>query len=247
MKRTLKVDIIGRGNVATHLHKAFLQYGDDIDVRMVNPHTLENLRPEAEITLISVKDYAIPEVCSKLSQIKGIIAHTSGSTPMQVLQSALPKAEKRCGVFYPLQTFSKDVDLNYREIPIFIEGSDKAAEDALSRLASIIFDSIHHADSESRKVLHIASVLACNFANHLWGMSSEILRDNGIPNELIEPLVKETLRKAMQTANPYTVQTGPAIRGDQKIISSHLSYLEKYPQIKTIYSTLTDSIQRCHQ
>ena len=122
-----KVDIIGSGNVATHLLKAFSR---KTDVNAVNPRTLEGLRPDADFTIISVSDNAIREVAAVLPPIQGILAHTSGSTPID----AVKRGNGRYGVFYPLQTFTKGVELNYSEIPFFIEGSDKKTTDILREL-----------------------------------------------------------------------------------------------------------------
>lgn len=235
MKEIKNIEIIGRGNVATHLAKAMNNHR----VRLINPHTLENLDLNADLILISVKDDAIREVFSKIGDTKAIVAHTSGTTPINVVQ----REGIRSGVFYPLQTFSKDVPLDYSQIPFFVEALEQSTEEELRQLASTISEKVYTADSERRKVLHIASIFACNFANHLWGATNQILSDNGIPFSVVIPLVEETFRKASASGDPYTVQTGPAVRGDNNILENHLKMLESYPDLHSLYKTISESIQ----
>ena len=135
------VAIIGRGNVGTHLSRAL---SGKANVTVVNPHTLAELTGEEDIILISVSDAALPEVAANLAQHldignKPIVAHTSGTTPMDVLS----QLDVPYGVFYPMQTFSKDVELNYAEIPVFIEASDAGVADVLTELAGSFSGHVH--------------------------------------------------------------------------------------------------------
>lgn len=233
-----KVDIIGSGNVATHLLKAF---SSKTDVNAVNPRTLEGLRPDADFTIISVSDNAIREVAAVLPPIQGILAHTSGSTPID----AVKRENGRYGVFYPLQTFTKGVELNYSEIPFFIEGSDKKTADSLRHLAGIVSERVDTADSAKRKAMHIASVFACNFTNHLWAIAEKILKENGMDFETVRPLLEETLKKTGRLS-PFDAQTGPAVRKDSNIIDSHLEALKSNSRLAEIYRLLSDSIIESH-
>lgn len=239
----MKVNIIGRGNVANHLHRAFKDvFG--VKVTMVNPHTLEELATDADITIISVSDNAIAEVLGKLPQMKSVIAHTSGATSIEVFAG---RAES-CGVFYPFQTFSKDKKLEYDEIPFFIEGSDARAEGTLLQLASMISRKVYKADSHKRRAMHVAGVFACNFTNHLWAIADDILKDNGMDFNVLRPLLEETLSKT-DTMRPFDGQTGPAVRNDSKTINSHLEFLKDSnvnQDVIEIYNLLSCSIIDSH-
>lgn len=237
------IDIIGTGNVATHLFRAFKRVGNNVDVSLVNPHTFEGKRFKTDFTIIAVKDDAITEVANRLTDYDcGIIAHTSGSTSLQVFESQI----NHFGVFYPLQTFSKDVKLDYSEIPFFIEASDKPSELALLKLASLISDKTMLADSDQRRALHVAAVFACNFTNHLIGLSNEILGAYSLPLESLKPLITETVRKAFFSLNPYMCQTGPAVRGDETTMNAHLKLLDIFPEMKDVYNILSNSIKHKH-
>lgn len=238
----MKIDIIGTGNVATHLFKAL---GGKADVNIVPSRTLVGLRGDSDTYLISVSDTAIAEVAEKVSELiptESVLAHTSGSTPISVLS----RFHKNIGVFYPLQTFSKNVPLAYSEIPFFIEGSTPQVTDALKSLALKISEKVYEADSDDRRNLHIASVFACNFVNHLWTLADSYLESKNLSFDALRPLIKETCRK-IQDNRPRYVQTGPAARHDKNIINEHLQVLSKEnSELSDIYDTLTRSIIKHH-
>ncbi|MDE6391868.1 MAG: DUF2520 domain-containing protein [Muribaculaceae bacterium] len=235
----MKIDIIGKGNVGTHLAIALK---DVADVASVSSRTLEGLRNDSDIYLISVTDDVISDVASQVAghiPCRATLAHTSGSTPL----SAISGFHRFTGVFYPLQTFSKNVSLEYADIPFFIEGSDSNTHDILCETARLVSRSVYTADSEKRRDLHVASVLSCNFVNHLWALASGYLSQKELPFDALKPLIRETTRK-IQAANPADVQTGPAVRHDMKTIEAHMSRLESDPELKEIYRLLTLSIIR---
>lgn len=237
----MKIDIIGRGNVGTHLAKALK---DKADVRSVASRTLEGLRGDADLYLICVSDSAISTVGKRLKTLmnkNGVLAHTSGSTPL----SEIAGFGKRTGVFYPLQTFSKDVSLDYAAIHFFIEGNDKATEKMLADVARMVGSNVHTADSEQRRALHVASVLSCNFVNHLWELADRYLKDQGLDFSYMLPLIRETAAK-VERVSPAAGQTGPAVRHDRKILESHLRLLEYAPELQDIYSLLSMSIMSLH-
>ena len=235
----MKIDIIGKGNVGTHLATALK---DAADVASVSSRTLEGLRKGSDIYLISVADDAIADVASQVAThipSQAILVHTSGSTPL----NAISGIHNLTGVFYPLQTFSKNVSLDYADIPFFIEGCDSHTQDILCEAARLVSPSVYSADSEKRRDLHVASVLSCNFVNHLWALASGYLSEKDLPFDALKPLIRETTRK-IQTASPLDVQTGPAARHDLKTIEAHMERLNGKQELKEIYRLLTLSIIR---
>lgn len=228
------IAIIGRGNIAVHLKKAL---ENQFEVRLVNPHKPDDLPRNTDIILICVTDDAIREVAQKLPKTDTLVVHTSGSVPMETLKIIGPNF----GVFYPLQTFTKESHLNYSEIPIFIEGSNSKSVDILKKLAYSFTENIFEADSEKRKKLHLASIFACNFTNALCGISAEILKDANLEFDVMLPLLKQTVKK-LESMSPQNAQTGPASRGDLKILATHEDMLRDCPMLKSIYKTLSQYI-----
>lgn len=252
MGRRPAIAIVGSGNVATHLALALDKVAE---VRQVCSPTaghalalasklvgcqaitdLATIDPTIDFCIISVKDDAVRDVARALPVISGIVCHTSGSAPMTTLEG-----HGRVGVFYPLQTFSKDAEVNVAEAPFFIEASDDATLDQLMALARLISSKVAKADSRQRAILHLAAVFACNFANNLWAISAEILGVHGIELDVMRPLLQATLDKAMAIP-PALAQTGPAARRDQAIMQKHLSMLS--PEHAEIYRLLSQSIIR---
>ena len=233
----MNVAIIGKGRVATHLGCALYSAGHDITM-CGGRHRDLPVPEEADVVILSVKDSAISQVAHALCDSKALVAHTSGSVPMDAISS------KRRGVFYPLQTFSLDRKVNFRNIPIFLEAGTAEDMSVLSQLASTVSDIQMPMDSERRKTLHLAAVLCCNFVNHLYSISHGILAEQGIPFSTLFPLMEETLDK-VRVLSPHEAQTGPAVRWDENVIQSHLSMLAN-PMHREIYRLLSESIHFTH-
>lgn len=232
----IRICLIGAGNVATHLARAFNSaasiitiYSHSLDnavalaTELGNPSIatddLASIPADADFYLVSIKDDCIADVARRTPDA-GVWAHTSGSIPITVFESL----KSRYGVFYPLQTFSKNVALDISQVPFFIEGNTPEVSDSLMDLARKISDVVEPADSERRKALHIAAVFACNFVNYMWVEADDLLRREGLNIGFMKPLLKETLRK-ISSVSPADAQTGPARRGDRHIIENHLSQL----------------------
>lgn len=226
--------IVGTGNVAYHLEKAFSPY---FEVKCINPHTLEGLPDFSDLIIISIKDSVIGEVADKLRSKCRLVAHTSGSVPMDILK----EVAKNYGVFYPLQTFTKSVALDYAEIPFFVEGNTPETTAELTALGRMLSEKIYEADSEKRKKLHLASVFACNFTNRLMGIAQEILSEADIDFRVVLPLLRQTLDK-LTHLSPTEAQTGPAVRKDYRIIEAHLKMLENNPELQELYRNMSSQI-----
>ena len=238
-----KIAVVGKGNVGTHLFKAF---SNTCNTLLIDSRTLDNLDWDSDLVLIAVSDDAIKEVAKALSQklrgFNGIIAHTAGSVGMCVLKEYFP----RYGVFYPLQTFSKHKsEMAYHDIPVFLEGSDSKVLEILKDYASHVSENIYEVDSMQRMKIHIASVFACNFANSLYDIASEILNDQEVPFSLLLPLIHETVDK-LSYLPPKESQTGPAVRNDTNVIKKHLDALSSTPEFKDIYNILSTYIINRH-
>lgn len=245
-----RVVILGSGNVATHLAKAIDKSHDVVQIYSRNKDhvdsltgelrdckatcTIDNLITDADIYIVAISDDSIKDIITSMPQVRGIIAHTSGSVGME----SFPQGGS-AGVFYPLQTFSKDTEVNITEVPFFLEASDPKTMQKLESLASSLGGKVYKADSQQRQALHIAAVFACNFVNHLLDISAEILEENGYSLDILEPLIKATVTKALEIG-PHDAQTGPARRGNTVTINKHLESLYNDKQI--IYNLLTQSI-----
>lgn len=252
----MNVVCIGSGNVATHMARALKKSGANLlqiwSKSADNAFVLANelnaeaisefseINRSADLYIIAVKDDAIAEVVEALKDIEGLIVHTSGATDIDVLSPL-----KKAGVLYPLQTFSKNKQLDFANVPLCIEALDQSVLGSLRSIASGLTPMVYEVDSEKRRVLHLAAVFACNFVNHMYVLSDELVRHHGLDFEILKPLIMETAVK-VQTASPIDVQTGPAVRHDEKTISRHLELLDNMPGLALIYQNLSKSIKKTH-
>ncbi|WP_026711625.1 Rossmann-like and DUF2520 domain-containing protein [Flavobacterium filum] len=245
----VSIVIIGSGNVAQHLITAFLQ-SNEVELVQVFSRQKEKVShlisldkivsdyaeiKSADVYLLAVSDNVIAEVSEKLPFENRLVVHTSGSMPMEILE---PKNHR--GVFYPLQTFTKNKAVDFSVIPICLEAENENDFLTLKTVAQSISSRAESISSEQRKALHVAAVFVCNFVNHLYQMGQEICEEHHLSFELLQPLILETAQKITQLS-PKEAQTGPAKRNDTTTINAHLHFLTDANQ-KEMYQLLTKSI-----
>ena len=253
-----KIVIIGSGNVATHFIKLLIKKGHEI-VQLVgrNEETLKKIslkylisyvtdfkliNPNADIYLICVSDDEIEKVAKQIKLNDKIVLHTSGSVSLKTIQ----KSSLNTGVLYPLQTFSLDDKVKWSKIPLLIEGCNKVVENEIIQFANSISKKVIVLNSIQREKMHLAAVMVNNFSNHFYTLANDFLEKEKIPHfKLLFPLMQQTIKKTKKI-KPVSAQTGPAKRNDKKVISKHLEILNKHPETRKIYSSISESIINYH-
>ena len=147
------------------------------------------------------------------------------------------------GVFYPMQTFSREREVNFSEIPCFLEASDNQALELIEQVATSVSQKVYCLSSEQRRYLHLAAVFACNFVNHCYAIACDLLKMNDIPFEVIYPLIDETARK-VHVMSPEQAQTGPAVRYDRNVIAKHSEMLQHNQIVREVYDKMSISINQ---
>ncbi len=250
----MKIVFIGAGRLATHLAVKLSKLSFDILqiysktdqsanelATQVNAQATSNIKEinvDADIYIFAVKDSALPEVLAQIPRNKGLWIHTAGSIPMDIFEGY----NDRYGVFYPFQTFSIDRYLDFSKIPVFLEANNKDDLNLLSDIAKRISNKVYLLSSEKRQYLHLTGVFACNFVNHMYLISHDILEREGIPFEVVLPLIDETAAK-VHSLSPQNAQTGPAIRYDENVINKHIELIEDF-DLKEIYSLISKDIYK---
>jgi predicted short-subunit dehydrogenase-like oxidoreductase (DUF2520 family) len=193
---------------------------------------------EADLFIVSVKDAVLTDVVQQLVQGREeqFFAHTAGSMPLELFQGPA----HHYGVFYPMQSFSKERRINFSEVPVFLEASDAQTLTQLKALSATLTPHVYELSTDERRYLHLAAVFACNFANHCYALSAEILQQHGLPFSVMLPLIDETARK-VHYLSPLEAQTGPAIRYDLNVINKQQQLLDD-PAMKELYERLSKSI-----
>jgi predicted short-subunit dehydrogenase-like oxidoreductase (DUF2520 family) len=250
----MRIVLLGTGNLATRLGLALQAknaevvqvYGRNVSGTaaladlMGCPWTTDKAKiiQDAELYILAVTEEAIPQILRDAPIRNHLLVHTSGSVQMDILASF----SENFGVFYPLQTLSAQKAVDFSQVPICVEANNSENLETLSLLAHTISEHVLTVNSVQRRELHLAAVFVCNFVNHLYTIGEKLLQEQQLDFSLLKPLILETANKAMAFA-PATVQTGPAIRGNQHIMEQHLKMLEQHPAWQEIYERMSVDIQ----
>jgi predicted short-subunit dehydrogenase-like oxidoreductase (DUF2520 family) len=248
------ITIIGAGRVARGIGLALKKEG--IPVRQVWNRSIEKgnalagqlcaeyiqnfeeIRLDCDLCILAVSDDALAEISAQLPHRKALVVHTSGMVPMGLIQ----RDKYRCGVFYPLQTFGGATPPDFSTIPVCIEAEDPVDLELLRSMAGKLTRQVHVIDSDSRARLHLAAVFANNFAHFMFVLGAEIAKSAELPGELLVPLIRRTGEQISDTTDLFKTQTGPAVRGDLKVIGDHRKLLGSRPDLLEIYNLITQNI-----
>lgn len=255
LQKTIKtISVVGSGNVAEAIALAVaeckeLQLKQIVARNPVRGRALAEMTgaewtadveqaAEADLYIISVSDRAVGEVASRLPlRDDTIVVHTAGSVEMDVL------GKRARGVFYPFQTFTAGRRVDFQQVPLFVEGCDEPTTVELERVAHLLSHRVYRATSQRRREIHLTGVLACNFVNALYAMAADRLSEReGLPFDILRPLIEQTARKAVEADHPREVQTGPAVRGDKAVTARHCEMLAGDSREEEIYKLLTEYI-----
>jgi predicted short-subunit dehydrogenase-like oxidoreductase (DUF2520 family) len=248
------VIIAGSGNVAFHLSKAIKQSGIVIKQIFSRNHisgkelalitgsnftdNIDNVFADADAYIFAMNDEANKEITEKLKiESNKILLHTAGSLSMDIFKMKT----SNYGVFYPFQTFSKNVDLKFSDVPVCVEASNSETLDELKELCRKLSCVYYEVNEEQRKILHLSGVFACNFMNHCVFLGEKIIENEGLSPEMLKPLLQQSFEKII-TNGAYLSQTGPAKRNDKISIEKHLDFLKKDKNLYDIYRIFTESI-----
>lgn len=252
----MKAIIIGSGNVASSLGVALQKSG--LDVVMIYGRTIESVSAlasvmdvpytlsldelpyDADICFSMLADDALLKLASKIvsGRENMLFVHTAGSIPLSLWADA---GAKKYGVFYPMQTFSKGKDVDWSNLPVFVEGNTSQTLEIIKGIANSVSGNVQVLNSEDRKRLHLAAVFSCNFANRMFAISESLLESSGVSFDVMLPLVKEMVNK-VERISPAKAQTGPAVRNDQKVMQAHLDLLKDTPQWAELYHLISEDI-----
>lgn len=255
-KNNETIAFVGAGNIAWHLAPALDNAGYKVSevysrdtgkagklvsrlYRAVIKRSLDFSSGDARVIILAVTDDAIESIAGKiLLPEHAILVHTSGSSPLSSLD---PAGTPNTGVFYPLQTFSKNIKVNLNDTPVFIEGRNPEVAKVLMEMGQAIGSVALSIPTERRLALHLAGVFASNFTNHMLAIAFDLMQQNDLDPRWLEPLIAETINKSMD-AGPESAQTGPARRGDLEILRRHALFLKNDKKLREIYTLVSQHI-----
>lgn len=257
----MNISIVGTGNVAYHMARAFSKAeghrivcvcGRSIEKAkatftkkgVLHIDSVDNL-PLSDVVIIAVSDDSISAVSKSLSSNSSItesmIVHTSGTVGSNVLQ-----AHAHHGVLYPLQTFTKGQRMSYKDIPFCISANTNETARKLQQLAAHVTNDVRLIDDQQRAEVHLSAVIANNMVNHLIYLAEQRLEKQGINGDILTPLIQQTVKKLV-SQSARAAQTGPARRADLETIKKHLAKLEDGSPLRAVYEILSESIIKTYQ
>lgn len=251
---TEKICLIGSGNVGTNLGINLKQKGFNIAQvisRNINNAKALALKLDAKysnqisdfdrscsILIFSVSDDAIKPLLNSENFENRLLIHTAGSVSATIFSDY----SDFFGVLYPLQSFKKTYFSDFSDVPLFIEGNRVESHQRIDKIASKLSSKVYDADSEMRLQIHIAAVFACNFTNHMYHISHDLIQEMPIDFEVFAPLIHKTAEQAISTGNPGITQTGPAVRKDKGTMEKHLNQLNQNESLTELYKFMSNRI-----
>lgn len=246
-----KIGIIGAGNVAFVFSKVLKNNGLNPKYILIrNKEKISEVEKsfgietivdyktilDCDLIIIAVKDDAIADVASNLNNYKGFLVHTSGTQKSDILNCV------ECfGVLYPLQTLTKDFDVDFKNVPLLINASSTDGLLRLKKLAGLISNVVVECSDDDRSYIHMSAVYVSNFVNVMLQIGNKLLENKNLNVSVLESLVLETVRKSF-ALGPEKALTGPAKRGDINTINKHKLMLDNNLEEKMIYEMLTNYI-----
>lgn len=239
----LGIELTGRGQKVVQVYSREGKNAMELAAKLKCPFTddLSGIDQDADLYIVAVTDNAIESILAKVSFGDNLVVHTSGGISMEIFKPYC----KNYGVLYPLQTFSKEKRVDFKDIPVCIEANTEKNLEMLIIFCESISEKVMVINSENRIYLHLAAVFACNFVNHFYSISEMLLEDKRLDFELLKPLIKETASKVI-SSSPKSVQTGPAVRNDKEVMNRHLELLKDHKEWSELYKLISENIYKIH-
>ncbi len=236
-----RVVVVGSGNVASHLARRFMVSDGCELVQVISRNRIqgevlasscglsyssfEDEIESADYYILALKDDVVEQVAQRLMPLLpsgSVICHTSASLPL----IECGRADVSSGRFYPLQTFTKGIEVDFDKITIFIESKCGKSSKNLVALSEMVARQGVESDGSVLKKIHLAATFANNFTNRMYQHANMILESAGVELDVLFPLIEEGVDKLVRTnLSPKELQTGAAARGDLNIIMEHRALL----------------------
>ncbi len=197
------------------------------------------------LVFITTPDTRIESVCGQIARENGfnrdsVVYHLSGALSSSILGAAR-KAGASTGSIHPLQAFTpyeEGRESPFKGINMSIEGDEKAVtlgKDIVNALRANSFT----IPTESKTLYHASAVVASNYLVTLEHFALELLKQAGLAEdnayEILEPLIMGTLNN-IKSRGCIQALTGPVARGDDDIVSRHLTDIDaRLPRFSNLY------------
>lgn len=248
----MQLVILGTGNVATVLGKAFHAKGHGItavwgrdtaaakglaeSVQSTAYDSIAALPKDADAYMIAVADPAIPAIAQQLQVSDRLVFHCGGAVSKEVL---LPSS-KHYGVLWPIHMIRKGQNLP-DAFPVVLDASNTAALRQLETLAASLSSNLVVAGDAKRSRMHMLTATAVNFSNHLLHLVWQHAAAHDIDPHFLLGIL-ENMLKGLQQHVPSAQQAGPAYRGDLHKLQEQLAVLKDDPALQEVYAFMSQQI-----
>ena len=210
---------------------------------------------KAPVLLLTTTDTALEGIARELAS-RGdgkrawqgkVVLHTCGSLPSAVLRP-LQLRGAAIGSLHPYQTIPspRAGARNLRGAFWGIEG-DRRAVQVAKRWVKLLEGTAFSIDPKNKTLYHLSAFLVCPTLVTLMEQSTRVLGQAGVPERISRPMLRRFVVETAENFSEMGVRalTGPAVRGDWKIIRAHMVALRKAaPGFLPVYRALLTAMLR---
>jgi len=243
--------IIGSGNIAHYIGTRCKEAGNEIeDIISTNEQTGKALAEKLDATFISdftqstsstfllaIPDDAIRSLAKTDFFKNKKIIHTSGSIGLKELESL----SDHIACIWPIFSIQKEKLPTRNDVPFVLQSSNQPTRKKAVSFLKCLTNNVTETNDEQKSILHLSAVLVNNFTNHLFAQSEKLLASHNLNFDIMLPIIQNTVEK-LASASAASLQTGPAARGDQSTINTHLEIIGSDPRLQKIYQLLSNAI-----
>ena len=232
-----RVGVVGRGRLGTALAAALHRAGVDVGGPVARAEV-----PVGDAILLCVPDGEIAAAAAAVAGAAPLVGHTSGATPLSVLE---PASADAFGL-HPLQTFAgREGDAGrFAGAGCAIAGSTATALEAARSLALRLGMLSFELPDERRGAYHAAASIASNFVITVEHAAESVARRAGLePDDarrLLAPLVRATVENWAELG-PSRALTGPVARGDELTVAAQRAAVRAAePRLVPLFDALVE-------
>ena len=109
----------------------------------------DEIRRDADLYIVALKDAVLRQLAPVLveGREQALFVHTAGSMSMDLWKGLV----KRYGVLYPMQTFSKQREVDFNTVPFLLEASAPAEVELLRMVAVRLSPKVYEVTSGQRR------------------------------------------------------------------------------------------------
>jgi predicted short-subunit dehydrogenase-like oxidoreductase (DUF2520 family) len=250
----MDIVLIGSGNTATVLGRKSIAAGHKV-LQVYSPQdnharllawrlnsspvsSISSIEKNADLMLIAIRDDVLPTFVNALGKIKSMVVHTAGALSM----NELSPTGNQFGVFYPLQSLRKELEM-IPVLTVLVDGNQQKSKEFIKYFASTVAERVIEAGDDTRLKYHLAATMTNNFSNYIFSLTALFCERENIDFSVLQPLMEETVNRLRNTS-PHAAQTGPAFRKDLVTLQKHRDILRNYPDLLKFYELFTEALQK---